>query len=103
MNIKRWLKEQRSENKGDGLSASFGGNYPTLIVNHKDIPGRVTAVTARLSESRVNIATMKLYRTVRGGDAVMIIECDHEVPVEIIKSLEELEGIIKVTYLSLQE
>lgn len=87
----------------DGLSASFGGNYPTLIVNHKDIPGRVTAVTARLSESNVNIATMKLYRTVRGGDAVMIIECDHEVPVETIKSLEELEGIIKVTYLSLQE
>ena len=87
----------------DGLSASFGGNYPTIIVNHKDIPGRVTAVTSRLSESNVNIATMKLYRTVRGGDAVMIIECDHEVPVETVKSLEELEGIIKVTYLSLQE
>ena len=87
----------------DGLSASFGGNYPTIIVNHKDIPGRVTEVTARLSESNVNIATMKLYRTVRGGDAVMIIECDHEVPVKIIKSLEELEGIIKITYLSLQE
>lgn len=87
----------------DGLSASFGGNYPTIIVNHKDITGRVTAVTSRLSERNVNIATMKLYRTVRGGDAVMIIECDHEVPVETIKSLEELEGIIKVTYLSLQE
>jgi len=87
----------------DGLSASFGGNYPTIIVNHKDIPGRVTAVTSRLSESNVNIATMKLYRTVRGGDAVMIIECDHEVPVKTVKSLEELEGIIKVTYLSLQE
>ncbi|MBQ8280206.1 MAG: L-serine ammonia-lyase, iron-sulfur-dependent subunit beta [Roseburia sp.] len=87
----------------DGLSASFGGNYPTLIVNHKDIPGRVTAVTARLSECNVNIATMKLYRTTRGGDAVMIIECDQEVPVESIKWLEELEGIIKITYLSLQE
>ena len=87
----------------DGLSASFGGNYPTIIVNHKDIPGRVTEVTSRLSENGVNIATMKLYRTVRGGDAVMIIECDHEVPVPIIKSLEALEGIIKVTYLSLQE
>ena len=87
----------------DGLSASFGGNYPTLIVNHKDIPGRVTEVTARLSERNVNIATMKLYRTVRGGDAVMIIECDQEVPVDTIKWLEELEGIIKITYLSLQE
>ena len=40
---------------------------------------------------------------VRGGDAVMIIECDQEVPVESIKWLEELDGIIKVTYLSLQE
>lgn len=87
----------------DGMSASFGGNYPTIIVNHKDIPGRVTEVTARLSENHVNIATMKLYRTVRGGDAVMIIECDHEVPVNVVKSLEELEGIIKITYLSLQE
>ena len=87
----------------DGLSASFGGNYPTIIINHKDIPGRVTAVTAKLSESNVNIATMKLYRTVRGGDAGMVIECDHEVPVEIIKSLEELDGIIKVAYLSLQQ
>lgn len=87
----------------DGLSASFGGNYPTLIVNHKDIPGRVTAVTAALAECNVNIATMKLYRTTRGGNAVMIIECDQEVPVESIKHLEELEGIIKISYLSLQE
>lgn len=87
----------------DGLSASFGGNYPTLIVNHKDIPGRVTAVTAKLTECDVNIATMKSYRMVRGGDAVMIIECDHEVPVETIRALEAVEGIVKVTYLSLQE
>lgn len=87
----------------DGLSASFGGNYPTIIVNHKDIPGRVTAVTASLSDNGINIASMKLYRTIRGGDAVMIIECDQEVPVKSIKFLEELEGIIKVTYLSLLE
>lgn len=87
----------------DGLAASFGGNYPTLIVNHKDIPGRVTAVTAKLTECDVNIATMKSYRMVRGGDAVMIIECDHEVPVETIRALEAVEGIVKVTYLSLQE
>ena len=87
----------------DGLSASFGGNYPTIIVNHKDIPGRVTAVTASLSDNGINIASMKLYRTVRGGDAVMIIECDQEVPVKSIQFLEELEGIVKVTYLSLLE
>ena len=85
----------------DGLSASFGGDYPTLIVNHKDVPGRVTAVTAMLSKKGVNIAAMKLFRTTRGGDAVMVIECDQEVPIESVRWLESLEGIIKVTYLSL--
>lgn len=86
----------------DGLSASFGGDYPTLIVNHKDQPGRVTAVTALLSQKGVNIAAMKLFRTTRGGDAVMVIECDQEVPIESVQWLESLEGIIKVTYLSLK-
>ena len=86
----------------DGLQASFGGDYPTLIVNHKDVPGRVTAVTAMLSQKGVNIAAMKLFRTTRGGDAVMVIECDQEVPIESVGWLESLEGIIKVTYLSLK-
>lgn len=86
----------------DGLQASFGGDYPTLIVNHKDVPGRVTAVTSMLSQKGVNIAAMKLFRTTRGGDAVMVIECDQEVPIESVQWLESLEGIIKVTYLSLQ-
>ncbi len=86
----------------DGLSASFGGDYPTLIVNHLDVPGRVTAVTSMLSKKGVNIAAMKLYRTTRGGAAVMVVECDQEVPMEAVKWLEGLEGILKVTYLSLK-
>ncbi len=87
----------------DGLSASFGGDYPTLIVNHKDLPGQVTAVTSMLADKGVNIAAMKLYRTTRGGNAVMVVECDQEVPMESVAWLESLEGIWKVTYLSLKE
>lgn len=87
----------------DGLSASFGGDYPTLIVNHKDLPGQVTAVTSMLANKGVNIAAMKLYRTTRGGNAVMVVECDQEVPMESVAWLESLEGIWKVTYLSLKE
>lgn len=86
----------------DGLLANFGGNYPTLIVNHRDVPGRITAVTSMLSEKGVNIAGMKLYRTARGGEAVMVVECDQEVPMETVAWLEGLEGILKVTYLSLK-
>lgn len=89
--------------KLDGLEANFCGDYPTLIVHNLDQPGHVAEVTSMLAHKSVNIATMQLYRDKRGGDAVMIIECDKEVPAESVKWLEKLEGIRKVTYLSLTE
>ena len=77
----------------DGLSANFSGDYPTLIVHNLDQPGHVAEVTSMLSHKSVNIATMQLYRAGRGGHAVMVIECDQEVPKESIQWLAHLEGI----------
>lgn len=86
----------------DGLTVNFSGDSPTLIVQHMDKPGYVTEVTSMLSCKSINIATMQLYRAARGGNAVMVIECDEEVPQETIQWLEKMEGILKVTYLSLK-
>lgn len=86
----------------DGLSANVNGDYPTLIVHNMDQPGHVAEVTSMLSHKSVNIATMQLYRECRGGNAVMVLECDQEIPLESIKWLRHLEGIKKVTYLSVQ-
>jgi L-serine dehydratase len=85
----------------DGLTANFSGDYPTLIVHNLDQPGHVTEITAMLAKNHVNIATMQLYRQRRGGNAVMVLECDQEVPAEAVESLRHLQGILKVTYLSL--
>lgn len=87
----------------DGIDTNFGGNYPTLVVHNLDQPGHVTEVTSMLGHKSVNIATMQLFREARGGKAVMVIECDQEVPPESIRWLERLEGITKVSYLSLEE
>lgn len=87
----------------DGLSANFSGDNPTLIVHNKDQPGHVAEVTSMLSHKSVNIAAMKLYRAHRGGNAVMILELDQEVPDEALKWLAKLEGVEKVTYYSLKE
>ena len=87
----------------DGITANFSGDYPTLIVHNIDQPGHVTEVTSMLAHKGVNIATMQLYRKSRGGNAVMVIECDQEVPKESLAWLERLEGILKVTYCSLVE
>ena len=43
---------------------------------------------------------MQLYRSARGGEAVMVVECDQEIPKEGIDWLKRVEGIKKVTYLS---
>ena len=85
----------------DGLTANFCGDYPTLIVHNLDQPGHVMAVTAMLGHKGVNIATLQLFRDERGGMAVMVIECDQELPEESIRWLSKQEGIVKVTYLSL--
>ena len=86
----------------DGMEANFCAEYPTLIVQNLDQPGCVAKVTTMLSDIGINIATLQLYRDSRGGDAVMVVECDREVPVDSIQWLEEQSGIERVTYYSME-
>ena len=58
----------------DGLPANFSGDYPTLVVNNLDQPGHVTEITSMLSHKSINIATMQLYRSSKGGHAVIVLE-----------------------------
>lgn len=87
----------------DGLPTNFCGDYPTLVVHNMDTPGHVGQVTSKLAKEQVNIATMQLYRSQKGADAVMILECDKEISEDIIEWISHLEGIMKVTYLSLED
>ena len=86
----------------DGLEANFSGEQPTLVVHNIDQPGNITDVTYMLGRKSVNIATMQLYRNRRGGDAVMVIECDQEISPDAIEWLKHLDGVKDVTYLSME-
>ena len=87
----------------DGLDASFTGEYPTLIIRNEDRPGAVAEVSAILSQRQVNIATMQLYRNMRGGLAVMVLESDQAIWQEAIDELRACPGIVRVTYLNMEE
>lgn len=87
----------------DGLPVSFQGDFPTLVVHNEDKPGQVRDTAAMLSDYHVNIAALQLSRDVRGGYAVMVVECDQEIPVNGREWLKQRDGIWKVTYLSLEE
>ena len=63
----------------DGSECNFSGDNPTLIVHNNDAPGVLSKVTAMLFMENINIATMRLIRSGRGGNAVMVIECDDEI------------------------
>lgn len=83
----------------DGIDVNFSGESNTLIVRNVDQPGRITEVAAALSKEKINIATMQVFRDKRGGIAVMVVETDQVVPKSAIESLENKEGIIRVTFL----
>lgn len=87
----------------DGKAANFSGEYPTLIIYNQDLPGCVARVTSELAKREINIATMKLNRSMRGEDAVMIIECDNEIYKDAVEGLKRIEGVHQVTYYSLEE
>jgi L-serine dehydratase len=86
----------------DGLEASFSGEMPTLIVRHQDRPGQVAEATRLLSEHGVNIATMQLYRNMRGGLAVMVIESDQAIPPQVVQALRQSPHVVRVTCLDLE-
>jgi L-serine dehydratase len=87
----------------DGLEAAFSGEMPTLIIRNEDRPGQVAEVAGILSRRAVNIATMQLYRDMRGGLAVMVIESDQPISPAVIGELRALDGIKRVTYLNMME
>lgn len=85
----------------DGMEVDFCAEYPTMLVRNVDKPGCVATVTTMLSELGINIATLQLYRSSRGGSAAMVVECDREVPEESLRWLEAQDGIERLIYYSM--
>ena len=81
-----------------GINTGFSGECPTLIVHNMDQPGCIVAVTSMLAKKNVNIATMQVYRSAKGEQAVMVVECDQPISEDGIQWLEQVEGVLKVTY-----
>lgn len=86
----------------DGIATDFSGSYPTLIIHNEDQPGYVAETASQLAKRNVNIATMQLFRSSRGKDAIMVLECDQEIPQDALDWLKNQIGIKKVMYLSLK-
>ena len=69
----------------DGYPVEVTGNYHTIVLVAEDVPGSVARIATILAEDGINIATLRLTRKERGGDAFMVIEVDEQ-PDEKVRS-----------------
>ncbi|WFR55265.1 L-serine ammonia-lyase, iron-sulfur-dependent subunit beta [Anaerocolumna sp. AGMB13025] len=79
--------------KINGVEIDLSGDYHTLVIRHKDLPGVVAGVTNILSKFDINIAFMKLYRENKGTIAYSIIETDQPIDEDVIDKIEELNSV----------
>ncbi len=84
----------------DGLSVSFSGEAPTLIVRCGDQPGYVSRVTGCVAARGINMSKLRVEREERGGRAIMVIECDQRIPYSVKVAITAIEGVHKVTRLN---
>ena len=64
----------------DGYPVEVSGNLHTIVLVAEDVKGSVARIAGMLADADLNIATLKLTRKERGGDAFMVIEVDHQPP-----------------------
>jgi L-serine dehydratase len=62
----------------DGYPVEVTGNLNTVVLVAEDVKGSIARIAGLLAENNINIATLKLTRKERGGDAFMAIEVDEQ-------------------------
>ena len=68
----------------DGYPVEIPGNLHTIVLVAEDVKGSIARIAGLLADASCNIATLRLSRKERGGDAFMVIEVD-EAPDETVR------------------
>ena len=77
----------------DGYPVEVDGSHHAFVLVAEDIRGSVARIAGRLSEDGVNIATLRLTRKHRGGDAFMVIEVDDPAADNAVADLKALPWV----------
>jgi L-serine dehydratase len=68
----------------DGFPVEVSGTYHTIVLVAEDIRGSIATIASLIADEGLNIATLRLTRRKKGGDAFMVIELD-DAPGETIR------------------
>ncbi len=77
----------------DGFPVEVHGSYHTIVLVAEDVKGSIARIAGLLADDGVNIATLRLTRKERGGDAFMVIEVDEEPGPEVRDHIRTLPWV----------
>lgn len=77
----------------DGFPVEITGSYATLVIVARDEPGIVASVTQRLAAEGDNVATMRVSRRQKGGDAIHIYELDQPPTTAALEAIRTLPAV----------
>lgn len=77
----------------DGFPVEVTGSFPTLVFVAQDVPGIVAAVTSALARTGENIASMRVSRRQKGGEAIHIYELDSPPSTIALEALRAMPAV----------
>lgn len=77
----------------NGFEAILTGEEPTLMTFHHDKPGIISKVTTLLTAEGINVSTMRVFRSGKYENAVMIVGTDGVVPEDTAAEMKNIDGI----------
>ena len=86
----------RGSSRSTASKSMRSPNGAMLVTRHRDVPGMVGRIGTILGDADVNISTMQVARTQRGGDAMMVLDVDRGIGREVLDAIGAVTGIESV-------
>ena len=84
----------------DGHGVQITGEYNALILYERDVPGVLGHIASTLGAGGVNIGSVWMYRSRRGGEAFNVLEVDGPVPPDVRRAILASPDVLRMRFVS---
>lgn len=85
------------------FNVKMTGIYPTIVIEHYDLPGVIAYITNTLSAEGINIAHMSVDRKNRSGSAMTVVEVDGKVSQRTYEQISQMDGLTSIGVIDLTQ
>lgn len=83
----------------NSFQVDVSGTYNTILCAYPEQVGMAAKVTQIIAAANINIAFMKVSRSGRRANALMVVEVDDEVTENLLEEIAAIKGMLRVRYI----